>query len=96
VDVFAKRLILFPISDPAVMEALFPDRSDVAGFAGAEGEPASDELQSLFQGKERSQQYVEVVRHQNKFMEQVAVGSVEFKDFEEKKCILSVWKMLIF
>ena len=71
-NVAAEDGVLFPISYPAVIEALLPYLgSESQIFLCPRGKPAFDELQGPLQSQGWSEQKMEVVGHQDKFVQQI-------------------------
>jgi len=86
VDVLAESFILQHIAHATVVKTVFPDVSAITEFfPGSVGESALDKLHRFFQSLVGSQEEMEMIRHEHKFMEQeFALISVVSQYFQKE------------
>jgi len=77
--------IIASIPDPMILESLLPDlhiRAEL--LPGAKGEAPFDELNRLLQACNRRDEDMDVVGHDDKFMQKISVTSVAIESLDEE------------
>ena len=85
-NVFPEFGILLPVSDASIMKARTPNfTAEIEFFFSAIRKAAFDELDGLLDGFVRSQQEMEVIGHQNEFVQAIfPLVAIAKKDIEEE------------
>src|ERR1039457_6859276 len=84
-DVMPVHVVVLCISNAMIGKTTLPDLSVRSKFLlGSVGEPALDQLNCPFQGGNRCNEQVKMIRHQNEFVQKIGLTAIRQQRLEKE------------